>query len=72
MIYWKSKGIDATIKSVGYILNFVINNLMLNGQVENWVVIFDLINQSISNINFKVIMSDYRICLLYTSPSPRD
>ena len=54
MSYWKQKGIETTIKSMGFVLNFVINGLMLDGQVENWIVIFDLIDQSISSINFKV------------------
>lgn len=54
--YNMEKGNDIVVKCLGYILNFMINNLMLNGQIENWVMIFDLKDQSLSNINFKVLL----------------
>ena len=48
--------IDALLDMITYFLEYVIANMLLPGQVENWVVIGDLGGQGITDLPLTVLL----------------
>lgn len=51
--------LENILDSVTYLLNFVIEYLMLPGQVENWVFIIDLNKTGLSDLPISVMFCFY-------------
>ena len=65
-IYIKHYTVDEWINSFVYFLEYLINNLLIPGQVENWLIILDVANFSMLFIPqelktiFNVLMNNYK------------
>lgn len=46
--------IDQLLLTIAYFLEYVINNLMLPGQIERWVVVEDMKGMSLTSLPFGV------------------
>jgi len=50
MIDVKKVDLDIFLKAVSYELEYLISNLMLPGQIENWIIIHNLGNAGLTSL----------------------